>query len=179
MDFVAYRMRAVLCTGEVHHAIDAGKSGPAAAVSMRVEFLLGQDVAARLYSVAETKLSDAGDGTTQLVLKWAYGVVRVFSWQHGGNRESDRRVKGGRISLISRGRGVREGGVVPGCDLLVATHGNGVKAKGVLCVCVMSVKIDLGVVMGGGRGRGGGCALSQPLEEREDGGGGRGVKCLN
>lgn len=41
--------------------------------------------------------------------------------------------------MISRGRGVRDGGVVPGCDLLAATRGSGVQAK----VCVMSVKIDL------------------------------------
>jgi hypothetical protein len=43
-----YGMRSVLDAGEVYHAINAGKGGAAAAVSMRVEFLLGEDVTARL-----------------------------------------------------------------------------------------------------------------------------------
>jgi hypothetical protein len=46
-------MRAVLCTGKVHHAIDAGEGGTPAAVSMLVELLLGQDVAARLVKDAK------------------------------------------------------------------------------------------------------------------------------
>lgn len=43
-----YSMGSVLDAREVHHAINAGEGGAAAAVSMRVEFLLGEDVTARL-----------------------------------------------------------------------------------------------------------------------------------
>ena len=41
-------MLSVLDSGEIHHAVDAGKGGAVAAVAMRVELLLGQDVAALL-----------------------------------------------------------------------------------------------------------------------------------
>lgn len=41
-------MRAIVGSVEVHHAIDAGERGAVAAVAMRVKFLLGKNVAARL-----------------------------------------------------------------------------------------------------------------------------------
>jgi hypothetical protein len=95
--------------------------------------------------------SEAAECTTQLVFSRepmvdGEGVLVA----KGGNGESDRGLKEGRIGLIRRGEGCagRRGGV-PGCDLLAVSRGSG--------VCVMSVKIALGVVMGG--------AVSQPTKE--------------
>lgn len=45
---VSYRMCAILSPREMDHAIDAGEGGSSAAVSVWVEFLLGEDVAAGL-----------------------------------------------------------------------------------------------------------------------------------
>jgi hypothetical protein len=46
--YATYRMPAVFYAGEGHHAIDAGESGTATTIPMRVKLLFGQDVAARL-----------------------------------------------------------------------------------------------------------------------------------
>jgi hypothetical protein len=43
-----YGMRSVLKPLEVHHTVETGVGSAAALVSMRVEFLLGEDVAAVL-----------------------------------------------------------------------------------------------------------------------------------
>jgi hypothetical protein len=42
-------MRSVLNAREIHHTVNAGESSAAAAVAVRVEFLLGENVAAVLY----------------------------------------------------------------------------------------------------------------------------------
>ena len=41
-------MRAVFCSVEVHHAVDAGVGGAATLVAVRVELLLGEDITASL-----------------------------------------------------------------------------------------------------------------------------------
>lgn len=46
---MAYRVCSVLSPGKMHHAINAGEGGISAVVSVMIELLLGQDVAARLY----------------------------------------------------------------------------------------------------------------------------------
>jgi hypothetical protein len=43
-----YGMSSVLGAGEVNHAINASEGGAVAAVSMRIELLLGKDVTTRL-----------------------------------------------------------------------------------------------------------------------------------
>lgn len=45
----SYRVASVLSAREVYHAINAGKGGSGAAIAMGIEFLLGEDVTARLY----------------------------------------------------------------------------------------------------------------------------------
>jgi hypothetical protein len=107
-------MGAVLCAREVYHAVDAGKGGTATAVSMRVELLLGQDVAAGLFNDAETVVRCCRINNTIGLWEWLRDKVRVFSWQWEGNKESDERLKEGRISLIRGGWGVRERGGVLG-----------------------------------------------------------------
>jgi hypothetical protein len=102
---------------------------------------------------------EAAECATQLVFSrepMVYGEGVLVA--KGGNGESDRRLKEGRIGLIRRGEGCagRRGGV-PGCDLLAVSRGSGVWVGCVWVVCVMSVKIALGVVMGG--------AVSQPTKE--------------
>jgi len=47
-------MRAVFGARKVYHAIDARESGTPTAVSMRVELLLGQNVAAALWNREKT-----------------------------------------------------------------------------------------------------------------------------
>lgn len=42
---VTYRMGSILEAGEVDHAINAGKGSASTTVSMRIKFLLGEDVA--------------------------------------------------------------------------------------------------------------------------------------
>jgi hypothetical protein len=51
---------AILSAGKVHHTIDAGEGGTSTAVSVRVELLLGQNVAARLEESNGLLLDDAG-----------------------------------------------------------------------------------------------------------------------
>lgn len=42
-------MRSVLNAGEIHHTINAGEGSAATTIAVRVEFLLGENVAAVLY----------------------------------------------------------------------------------------------------------------------------------
>ena len=49
-------MCAILSSRKMNHAINAGESGSSAAVSVWVEFLLGEDVAAGLWVNNDTRL---------------------------------------------------------------------------------------------------------------------------
>ena len=51
-------MRAILSARKVDHTINAGERGSSAAISMRVELLLGQDVAAVLRIVQQSIRGD-------------------------------------------------------------------------------------------------------------------------
>jgi hypothetical protein len=60
-------MRAVFGTGKVHHAINASEGSPSTTISMGVELLLGQDVAARLDETDRTQL-DVAECKTPLAI---------------------------------------------------------------------------------------------------------------
>ena len=46
--WMTYSMGSILGAGKVYHAIDAGKGGAGTAVTVRIKFLLGEDVPAGL-----------------------------------------------------------------------------------------------------------------------------------
>lgn len=50
----AYRMRSIICTVEMHHAINAGERCSSTLVAMRIEFFLGQNIAAGLLTVQQS-----------------------------------------------------------------------------------------------------------------------------
>ena len=56
-----YRVRSVFGAGKMNHAIDAGKGGASAAVAMRVELLLGENVTARLMEPARQQVRGCGN----------------------------------------------------------------------------------------------------------------------
>lgn len=49
-------MPAVFCARKVYHAIDAGEGSASTAVAVQIELLLGQDVAATLFGVANARV---------------------------------------------------------------------------------------------------------------------------